>query len=128
MNRTLNTLVAREHVIDLQWAADRRRKSVIGRNEPPAPPVELRFAGADDADDARRIAALDDAAELEYPVLLAKLDGDPVAAMSLSDGRVVANPFLRTADVVALLRLRAEHLSGDGKPSRRRRLARLRVA
>jgi hypothetical protein len=33
-----------------------------------------------------------------------------VAALSLSDQRVVANPFVPTGDAVALLRLRAEHV------------------
>jgi hypothetical protein len=44
-------------------------------------------------------------------------DGRPVAAVSLSDGAVIADPFVATADVVALLQLRARQLGGQ----RRRR-------
>ena len=66
----------------------------------------------------RRLAALDDAPVLEGQSLLALIDGEAVAALSLEDGRVVSNPFVRTEDAVALLNLRAEHLKGV---SRRRR-------
>ncbi|HSC02503.1 MAG TPA: hypothetical protein VLC49_04265 [Solirubrobacteraceae bacterium] len=81
---------------------------------------------ADDDDDARavlRLAALDDARPLQGQILLALVDGEAVAATSLSDGRVVANPFRRTADTVTLLSLRAAQLVG--RPARRRRPRRL---
>ena len=54
-------------------------------------------------------------------------DGDrPVAAMSLQDGRTVADPFMRTANVVDLLRMRArQERSG---PARRLGLGRLGLA
>jgi hypothetical protein len=51
------------------------------------------------------------------------VDGHAVAALSLEDGRVVANPFVRTVEVVAVLRVRAEQLSVA--PPRRHRLARV---
>jgi len=59
----------------------------------------------------RRLADLDDAPPLRGEVLLALVDGEAVAALSLSDGRVVANPFLPTADTVSVLALRASQLS-----------------
>lgn len=90
---------------------------------PPARTVALRLAGSDEAHMVRRLAALDDAPALKGPVLLALVDGEPVAALSLVDRRVVANPFLLTRDVVDLLRLRAEHISGPGTvPGSRRSL------
>ena len=67
----------------------------------------------------RRLASLDDAPALTGQVLLALVDGEAVAALSLSDGRVVANPFLPTEAAVGLLRLRAQHLSVK-RPRRRR--------
>lgn len=79
----------------------------------------LRNAGPDDADLVRRLADLDDAPTLEGDVLLALVDGEPVAALSLSDGRSVADPFVPTADAVAMLRLRASHLSSRQKTKRR---------
>lgn len=73
--------------------------------------IELRPAHPDEADVVRWLAQLDDAPMLSGEVLLAVVDGEAVAALSLQDGRVVANPFVRTEDAVALLRLRASHLS-----------------
>ena len=75
--------------------------------------IELRIAsGPEDQQAVRRIAALDDARPLAGETLLALLDGEPVAALGFGDGRVVANPFVPTAAVVAVMRLRAEQLAG----------------
>ena len=72
-------------------------------------PAELHFrpAGAADAVALHRLAALDDAEPVRGDVLMASADGEAVAAMSLGDGRVVADPFRRTADAVALMRFQA---------------------
>jgi hypothetical protein len=80
-------------------------------------PVELRLAGPTEASSVRRLAELDSAPELTGDVVIALVDGDAVAGLSLLDQRVVANPFVPTCDAVALLRLRAKHL---GAPTRRR--------
>jgi hypothetical protein len=81
--------------------------------------VALRRARDDEADLVRRIADLDDAPTLQGDVLLALLDGEPVAALGLEDERIVANPFVPTVEAVALLRLRASHLSSRGRRKRR---------
>jgi hypothetical protein len=81
--------------------------------------MELRLARADETDTVRRLAALEDAPELKGQVLLALADGAAVAALSLDDERIVANPFILTGDAVALLRLRAEHLLGPRPRGRR---------
>src|SRR5438270_551921 len=81
--------------------------------------LALRTAHADEAPVVRRLAAVDDAPPLEGQVLLALVDGQAVAAKSLADGRVVANPFVPTRDAVALLSLRASQLSRQR--ARRRR-------
>jgi hypothetical protein len=128
MNTTLNALVAEQHVADLRRAAERRRATRSGTVDGYAPRVELRLADDDDAPVVRRLADLDSARDLEGPVLLALIDGDAVAGMSLRDGRVVANPFVAANQAVALLRLRAEHLSGARVRRRLRRLPRLRLA
>lgn len=86
------------------------------------PILALRIARDDEAFVVRRLAALDDAPPLKGEVLLALVDGEPVAAASLGDGRVVANPFVRTADTVTLLSLRASQLGGRPAPRRRPRL------
>ncbi len=85
--------------------------------------IALRPAHDDDAAALRRLAALDDALPVQGPSLLALIDGEPVAALSLADARVVANPFLLTEDAVAMLRLRHEQLLRADPVGRGRRRA-----
>jgi hypothetical protein len=84
-------------------------------------PVTVRLAVADDARELTRIAELDSAPRPADPLLIGERAGQPIAALSLADGAVVANPFVASADVVALLRLRARQLHG-GQRRRRRQL------
>ena len=60
-----------------------------------------------------RLAALDSSPVLEGEVLVAFVDDEPWAAISLHDGRVVADPFRPSAHAVELLRVRARHLQGQ---------------
>jgi hypothetical protein len=85
--------------------------------------VTIRRAGADDRVALTLLAMLDSAPRLRGPVLVAESNGLVLAAISLEDGRVVADPFFPTADLVALLRARADRLDATVK-SRRRLLAR----
>ncbi len=81
--------------------------------------VTVRFAGAADAGHLARLAELDSAQVPDGSLLIGERDGQPIAALSLSDGASVANPFVPSADVVALLRLRAAQLRrGDRPPGR----------
>lgn len=73
-------------------------------------PIVLRVADADDALVLQWLAVLDEQPALTGETLLALIDGEAVAALSLGDGRVVSNPFVATCDAVSLLRLRAQHL------------------
>jgi hypothetical protein len=59
---------------------------------------------------AERLAELDSQRPLIGPALVGEIDGRPAAAISLTDGRVVADPFQPTANLVALLRMRARGL------------------
>jgi hypothetical protein len=79
----------------------------------------IRVAGADDDDVLRQISQLDSARPLQRPAAMAVVDGRPVAAMSLDDGRVVADPFIPTQHAVELLRARV----GSASARRRRRRA-----
>jgi uncharacterized membrane protein YczE len=85
--------------------------------------VTLRLAAGDDHEDLVRLAQLDSAAPLTGRILIAELSGRPVAALSLSGERVIADPFTSTTAVVALLRARARQLAAPGA----RRARRLRV-
>jgi hypothetical protein len=90
--------------------------------------IELRFAYPDDDGTVHRLAALDDAPELPGRIMLALIDGQAVAALSLEDRRVVANPFVPTSKAVELLRVRAEHLAPARRRRRLRRILRPRFA
>ena len=102
-------------------------KVVRSDTVPMSSPVSLSLRHATPAD-SRAVAylsELDEAERLTGSVLLA-FDGDrPVAAMSLDDGRTVADPFTRTANVVDLLRVRARQERSGA--SRRLGLGRLRL-
>jgi hypothetical protein len=75
----------------------------------------------------RLLAALDEAAPLQVPALIGHVGGAPAAALSLVDGRMVADPFARTGPVRVALRARATGILAVARePSlRERMLARL---
>ncbi|HEY1776649.1 MAG TPA: hypothetical protein VGG41_10870 [Solirubrobacteraceae bacterium] len=83
-------------------------------------PVTVRLACAADWPRLRDVAELDSSLLPAAPLLVGERDGRAVAALSLSSGAVIADPFVATADVVALLHLRARQLGAE----RRRRPAR----
>jgi hypothetical protein len=83
--------------------------------------VILRFAVFDDAPDLLRLAQLDSAEPLREPILLAEVSGRVAAALSLTEDRVIADPFVLTGSAVELLRARARQLSGPERPRRRSR-------
>jgi hypothetical protein len=75
-------------------------------------PVTIRFAHSlDDAAALAALAQLDSAEPLELPVIVAERDGELLAALSLADASVIANPFHPTAELLALLRIRARQLA-----------------
>jgi hypothetical protein len=82
--------------------------------------ISFRSATADDERVLRDLSELDSARPVQRPAVLAVVDGHPVAAVSLTDGRIVADPFTRTEDVVTMLRARVAALAAD--TARRRRL------
>ena len=84
--------------------------------EHPESGIVLRLAMAADADRVETLAQLDSARVPGGEVLLAEVDGRLQAALSLADGGAVADPFRRTAGLVALLRMRADQLLGRGTP------------
>jgi hypothetical protein len=72
--------------------------------------LTLRYGFPDDAEAIARLSTLDSSEVPRQPVLLAEVAGELHAAISLADGRVVADPFHPTAMLVDLLRTRAEQL------------------
>jgi hypothetical protein len=75
-----------------------------------AEPVLMRRAATGDSARIRELALLEDKRVPAGPFLVADLSGEVVAAVSLSSGAVVADPFRLTGDAVAMLRLRATQI------------------
>lgn len=90
--------------------------------------LTVRLANDGDAPALSILAALDEDAPLTGAVLLAEAGGRAVAALSMEDGRAVADPFVPSAGAVSLLRLRAAHLARGLSPGRRRLGLRARLA
>lgn len=91
--------------------------------------LTLRQAGTADEAAIARVAALDSSRPPRCPALIGQVEGRIVAALSLDDGAVVADPFEHTADVVQALRLRRDQLRPDrSRHGRLRQLPLLRPA
>jgi hypothetical protein len=73
--------------------------------------LTVRHASASDRSELARLAALDSATPPRGPALVAEADSRMLAVLPLGSGRPIADPFEPTAEVVALLQLRAEQLS-----------------
>jgi hypothetical protein len=102
--------------------------------EIPAPDVSgsetitVRLAASADAEPLRRLAQLDSAPPPQaVPTLVAEIGGELRAALPLNGGRAIADPFRRTAELVAMLATRARQLETrrGAAGQRRPRLMRL---
>ena len=91
------------------------RSAGVGRSygatrEPVERPVTIRICGPADKQALCRLAELDSARPLEGTILAAESEDEPLAAICVETGRVVADPFSHTAGLVDLLRGRAAQL------------------
>lgn len=95
---------------------------------PNAAGVTIREATGDDHEALARLAQLDSTRPLGNPefrernpgvILIAEVHGELRAAYSLSEGRTIADPFRRTAELIDLLMLRANHLNGGTRRTKR---------
>jgi hypothetical protein len=80
--------------------------------------ISLRHAAATDEPALHDLAGLESTRLGSGPFLVAEADGSVVAALSLSDGTAIADPFRRTTELVELLRA---HGSARAAEARRRR-------
>jgi hypothetical protein len=85
-------------------------------------PITIRVAAPDDHLGLARLAALD-SAEGAPPgrVLIAEVDGELRAALSLQDGSAIADPFHPTVHILELLRTHAASEAERGRRLRRLR-------
>jgi hypothetical protein len=80
----------------------------------------IRAAGAADTAELHRLAQRDTRPLPEGELLVALVDGEARAAISLADGEAIADPFHPTAELVRMLELHVSRLNGE---SRRREQA-----
>lgn len=77
----------------------------------PVGALTIRMAVPADAPALRQLAQLDSAPPPEpAPILVAEVDGELHAALRLDGGAALANPFQRTAELVAMLAARVRQL------------------
>ncbi len=86
------------------------------------PPVTIRFAHAYDAQALATLAQLDSAEQVILPALVAEVDCELRAALSLVDSAVIADPFHPTCELVDLLQIRARQFAERPRRSLLRRL------
>lgn len=85
--------------------------------------ITIRGAYADDDGPLFRLAALDSSEVPPGPLLIAEVDGELRAALSLRDGSAIANPFFPTLGLLELLRTHATVSVPQRVPRRRYRLS-----
>ena len=73
----------------------------------PSPEIRIRVAHEADLAAVTRVAGRDTRRPPAWPILVAEVGPEIRAAISLTDGEVVADPFHRTAELVEMLRIRA---------------------
>jgi hypothetical protein len=72
-----------------------------------------------DINSVAKLTELDSGTALEGPVLGIEVEGRLLAALEVQSGRVIADPFTRTSELRALLKLRADQLQNRGRSARR---------
>jgi hypothetical protein len=81
--------------------------------------ITVRRALPSDRSELARLAALDSASPPRGPALVAETDSRMLAALPLGSGRPIADPFEPTAQIVAVLELRAQQLNAAENEPRR---------
>jgi hypothetical protein len=76
----------------------------------PASTYVIRYATVDDVPALRRLVEVDGPQLFCGPALIGEIDGAPAAAVSLADGRVIADPAQPTSVLRQLLRMRRDAL------------------
>jgi hypothetical protein len=83
----------------------------------PSACVTLRPATGEDDEELARLAALYDRPLPSGPLLLAEVDGELQAALTLPGAQELMEPYFPTAALVELLALRAKHLRDQMTPA-----------
>lgn len=99
-----------EHAVDVNGRAERRLVALGSAPDPFWAPVVIRLATEADRSSVERLAQLDSATPPVGQTLIGELQGRAVAAVSLTNGKTVADPFVPTREIVELVQLRAQQL------------------
>jgi hypothetical protein len=124
MSPHLTYMIAQERTAELQRAAQRgqllrdARAAAAAQHSAHDERVTLRLSCAADDGMLARLSGLDSSEPPARPVLLAEVNGQLRAALGLSDGTAVADPFQPTADLIDLLRARARQLDRNRRMRR----------
>src|SRR5918995_7395141 len=89
---------ARLHAAPAHGLDDEREEKPVFDHQ-----LTIRLTGPGEERALQQLADLDSQPHLRGGALIAEVDGEPVAAIGLDSGAVVANPFRPTAGVVRLL-------------------------
>jgi hypothetical protein len=121
VNPFLSRELAGERIRDLREEAARAARTSVRKDSEErdrTTAISVRLFAERDIDAIRRLAALDEQPVPIGGVLVAEQDDELVAAVPLDGGPALADPFKPTADIVALLQLRARQLrEASGVPA-----------
>jgi hypothetical protein len=122
----LGRALAADRILDLQRTAESARRVELARGPAPAAPgdcVVVREAAPVDASALARLAVLDESTVPEGRLLIALVNGRPLAAVG-RDGSAIGDPFAPTEALVAELRRRVGELEDRPGGGALRHLAR----
>jgi hypothetical protein len=114
MNPFLSKEMAQQHIGDLRREA---RASQVPEDfgELGDDGLTVRAATQRDSEAVRLLAALEGVQMPSGPVLVAEVGDHVVAALPVTGGRALADPFRPTKHLVAMLELRARQLRAEGE-------------
>jgi hypothetical protein len=111
MHPEIERQLAAERIRELRRAGAVSRLKKASPRVMSAPEVSIRAARADDGLAVAALAVLDDTVPPGGDMLVAEVHGSILAVLPLDGSPPFADPFRRTADLVALLKARAAQLS-----------------
>jgi hypothetical protein len=123
MHPEIERQLAVQRVLELRRAGAAARLRAATPHVTHEPEVVIREARAADGLALCALAVLDEAEVPLGATLVAEVQGSIRAALPLDGSRPFADPFRRTADLVALLEARAAQVAGDRPRAGHRRLA-----
>ena len=101
-------LIMEDRTATLRRSARPRKRTEPVRVE--SPDIELRMCKPEDDPEIDRLAALSEVPVPYGRLVVALLDGKLVAALPLNGDPALRDPFVKTAELVRLLEVRAEQL------------------